>query len=148
MLSESVLTQRDSIRKLILQVKVLAKSLQKLQNHQCLSEEIGRKPGPHGERAGELLEETHRQSIRSPWMSRHGPLLGRGVRTFRSSHSISSLGLFHSFSRSAYFFFSSFSFSRSCQLHSKDSTIFQQFNNPRQAVHPFAVSENAHLLFL
>lgn len=35
--------------------------------------------------------------------------------TLRSSHSMSSLGLFHSFSRSAYFFFSSFSFSRSCE---------------------------------
>lgn len=33
--------------------------------------------------------------------------------TFRSSHSMSSRGLLHSFSRSAYFFFSSFSFSRS-----------------------------------
>lgn len=65
MLTESVLTQRDSIRKLILQVKVLAKSLQELQNHQCLSKEIRRQPGPHGERAGQLLEETHRQNIKS-----------------------------------------------------------------------------------
>lgn len=61
-MTESVLTQRDSIRKLILQVKELAKSLQKLQNHQCLSKEIGRKPGPHGERAGELLETGGRTS--------------------------------------------------------------------------------------
>lgn len=69
-MTESVLTQRDSIRKLILQVKELAKSLQKLQNHQCLSKEIRRKPGPYRERAGELLEETHRQNIKSLWMSR------------------------------------------------------------------------------
>lgn len=65
MLTESVLTQRDSIRKLILQVKVLAKSLQELQNHQCLSKEIRRQPGPHGQRAGQLLEETHMQNIKS-----------------------------------------------------------------------------------
>lgn len=40
-------------------------------------------------------------------------LMQKGAPTLRSSHSMSSRGLLHNFSRSAYFFFSSFNFSRS-----------------------------------
>lgn len=60
-LEDSVLTQRDSIRKLILQVKDLAKSLQKLQNHQGLAKELWRQSGPHRDRAGQILEDTHEE---------------------------------------------------------------------------------------
>lgn len=91
MLTESVLTQRDSIRKLILQVEVLAKSLQELQNHQCLSKEIGRKPGPHGEWAGELLE-THRRNIESC-----GPETRAAVGKGRSHLQIFTLHIFPGF---------------------------------------------------
>lgn len=118
-LGESVLTQRDSIRKLILQVKDLAKSLQELQDHQGLSKELWRQSGPHRDRTGQILEDTQEGHQVAVNECGRVSLVGGGLQTFRSSHSISSLGLFHSFSRSAYFFFSSFSFSRSCQSHSK-----------------------------
>lgn len=49
--------------------------------------------------------------------------------TFRSSHSMSSLGLFHSLSRSAYFFFSSFSFSRSCHMTTPEPSQHQNHHN-------------------
>lgn len=141
LLRKAVLTQRDSVRELIFQVKDLAEGPQELQNHQSFSKELSGKSSPHWNWTGQLLVEpiyraqlwvqikdlqptfildNHHFWFCSVWFRDSSAVLSL---TFRSSHSMSSLGLFHSFSRSAYFFFSSFSFSRSCESNYKHQEL-------------------------
>lgn len=54
-LEEEVLTQRNTIGELVLQVKGLSEGPQKLQDHEGISEEVGGEAGVDGEGAGQLL---------------------------------------------------------------------------------------------
>lgn len=50
-----VLTQRDAVRELVLQVKCLPEGPQELQNHEGISEEVGGEAGVDRQGAGQLL---------------------------------------------------------------------------------------------
>ncbi|KAG7238086.1 hypothetical protein INR49_031440 [Caranx melampygus] len=82
-----VLTQRDPIGELVVQVEDLAKGPQELQNHQSFSKEFWWKTCSHWNGTGQLLEEPQhrRRSITDNTVEREGQEMGRCVGTLESS---------------------------------------------------------------